>query len=119
MRTEANGPNHRGHARVEDRIRGAKDTGLANFPFHDFCANAAWLELVLSAQDLTAWTKLLCLEGELAAAEPKRSRFALWHTAGRLVRTGRRIILRVSATWPWVHELRAAFGRLAALALSA
>lgn len=26
---------HRGHARVEDRIRGAKDTGLDNLPFHD------------------------------------------------------------------------------------
>jgi hypothetical protein len=41
---------HRGHARVEDRIRGAKDMGLANFPFHDFTANA-WLMLVLIAQD--------------------------------------------------------------------
>jgi hypothetical protein len=86
MRTEANGPNHRGHARVEDRIRGAKDTGLANFPFHDFCANAAWLELVLSAQDLTAWTKLLCLEGELAAAEPKRLRFARAACCPRFIR---------------------------------
>jgi hypothetical protein len=49
---------HRGHARVEDRIRAGKDTGLANLPFQDFTANAAWLELVLIAQDLTAWTKL-------------------------------------------------------------
>jgi len=31
--------------------------GLANFPFHDFTANAAWLMLVLIAQDLAAWTK--------------------------------------------------------------
>jgi hypothetical protein len=110
---------HRGHARVEDRIRAAKDTGLANLPFHDFCANAAWVELVLLAQDLTAWTKRLCLEEELAAAEPKRLRFALWHVAGRLVRTGRRLILRLAADWPWVRQLQAAFGRLRALALSA
>ena len=27
---------HRGHARVEDRIRGAKDLGLRNLPFCDF-----------------------------------------------------------------------------------
>lgn len=109
---------HRGHARVEDRIRTGKDTGLANLPFHDFCANAAWLELVLTAQDLTAWTKRLCLTGELGAAEPKRLRYALWHTAGRLVHTGRRWILRLSADWPWVSELQAGFARLRALALS-
>ncbi len=43
---------HRARARVEDRIRAAKDCGLANLPFRDFDANAVWLELVLAAQDL-------------------------------------------------------------------
>jgi hypothetical protein len=38
---------HRGHARVEDRIRNAKQTGLMNFPCHDFENNAAWLAVVL------------------------------------------------------------------------
>jgi len=109
---------HRGHARVEDRIRCAKDMGLANLPFHDFTANAAWLEMVLVAQDLVAWTKALCLQGELATAEPKRLRFALWHTAGRLVRRGRKLILRLAADWPWAKELQGAFRRLHALALS-
>src|SRR5437764_512325 len=32
---------HRGHARVEDRIRCAKDTGLRNLPFYEFANNAA------------------------------------------------------------------------------
>ena len=36
---------HRGHARVEDRIRCGKDTGLQNLPFRDFCLNEVWLEL--------------------------------------------------------------------------
>src|SRR5581483_865309 len=31
---------HRAHARVEDRIRSAKDMGLRNLPFHAFAANA-------------------------------------------------------------------------------
>src|SRR6266850_1401152 len=35
---------HRGHARVENRIRAAKDLGLRNLPFCDFAANAAWVE---------------------------------------------------------------------------
>lgn len=43
---------HRAHARVEDRIRCAKDTGLENFPFRSFASNQVWLELVLAAQDL-------------------------------------------------------------------
>jgi hypothetical protein len=36
---------HRARARVEDRIRAAKQTGLENLPFRDFDANAVWLEL--------------------------------------------------------------------------
>ena len=48
---------HRGHARVEDRIRNAKQTGLANLPCHDFANNAAWLVTVLMACDLMAWTQ--------------------------------------------------------------
>jgi hypothetical protein len=38
---------HRARARVEDRIRAAKDCGLTNLPFRDFDANAVWLELVM------------------------------------------------------------------------
>lgn len=50
---------HRQHARVEDRIRQAKAAGLANLPCHGFDANAAWLEIVLAAADLVAWTQLI------------------------------------------------------------
>jgi hypothetical protein len=59
---------HRGHARVEDRIRAAKDSGLQNLPFRDFALNEVWLELCLATQDLIAWTKALSLEGELRGA---------------------------------------------------
>ena len=40
---------HRRHARVEDRIRAAKDTGLRNLPFHDAAANQVWLEIAILA----------------------------------------------------------------------
>lgn len=103
---------HRGHARVEDRIRCGKDTGLNNFPFHDFAANAAWLEIVMCASDLLAWTQLLCLDGELATAEPKRLRYCLLHAPARLAHHARRSVLRIAANWPWRHELRLAFVRL-------
>ena len=106
---------HRARARVEDRIRAAKDCGLSNLPFRDFDANAVWLELVLCAQDLLFLAQTLCLDGELARAEPKRLRYRLLHCAGRLAFHARRAMLRLPRTWPWAGELAAAFARLAAL----
>lgn len=106
---------HRGHARVEGRIRVAKDLGLRKLPFFDFTANAAWVELVLVAQDLLAWTKGLCLQGTLAAAEPKRLRYTLLHTAGRITRHARTTTLHLPRTWPWAQDLLAAFRRVRAL----
>src|SRR5215211_1517004 len=106
---------HRGRARVEDSIRAGKDTGMRNLPHHGFEHNQTWLETSLIAQDLLAWTKLICLTGELAKAEPKRLRHRLLHTAGRLVRHGRRTRLRLQADWPWAQALAAAFRRLRAL----
>jgi hypothetical protein len=106
---------HRARARVEDRIRAAKDCGLSNLPFRDFDANAVWLELVLCAQDLLFVAQTLCLDGELARAEPKRLRYRLLHCAGRLAFHARRAMLRLPRTWPWAGELAAAFARLAAL----
>ena len=50
---------HREHARVEDRIRQAKATGLRNLPCRGRDENAAWLETVLTALDLIVWTKLI------------------------------------------------------------
>jgi hypothetical protein len=45
---------HRAHARVEDRIRCAKNTGLNRLPSRQFAINAAWVELALTAADLIA-----------------------------------------------------------------
>jgi hypothetical protein len=106
---------HRGHARVEDRIKAGKDTGMDKLPFRDYAMNAVWLELSLIAQDLIAWTKALALEGELARSEPKRLRYRLLHVAGRLAFHARQAILHLDRDWPWARELATAFQRLAAL----
>jgi hypothetical protein len=105
---------HRQHARVEDRIRNGKDRGLRNLPCQDLHANAAWVELALAAADLTTWAQALCFTGDLRKAEPKRFRYRALHVAGRLVRTGRRLILRLDKNWPWATDLAAAFNRLRA-----
>ena len=106
---------HRQHAHVEDRIRNDKDTGLAKFPFKAFALNEVWLEIVMLAHDLIVWTQALCLDGELAKAEPKRLRYRLLHVAGRLAFSGRRAKLHLQNTWPWVEDLLAAFQKLKTL----
>jgi hypothetical protein len=106
---------HRARANTEDRIRAAKQTGLANLPFQGFDDNAVWLEISLLAQDLIAWTQRLALDDELAVCEPKTLRYRLLHTAARLAFHARKATLRLQRTWPWASALAAAFARLAAL----
>ena len=67
------------------------------------------------AVDLIAWTQHLLLSGDLAKAEPKTLRYRLLHVAARLTRGQRRLWLRIQRTWPWAHDLAAAFARLATL----
>jgi Transposase DDE domain group 1 len=108
---------HRSHARVEDRIRCGKDTGLGKFPSKKFAINAAWLTCSLTAIDLIAWTQTILLhhQADLARAEPKTLRYRLLHVAGRLVHGGRRTRLKIDRAWRWAHVLAAAFHRLRAL----
>jgi hypothetical protein len=103
---------HRGHARVEDRIRTGKDTGFGRFPSRVFSINAAWLQLALTGIDLLAWTQMLLLNGALATAEPKKLRYRLLHVAARITHTARQTRLRIAGTWPWATDLVTAFTRL-------
>lgn len=103
---------HRQRARVEDRIRDDKDTGLAKFPFKAFALNEVWLEIVMLAHDLIVWTQALTLDGDLAKAEPKRLRYRLLHVGARLAFSGRRGKLHLPAAWPWTEALKAAFEKL-------
>jgi hypothetical protein len=106
---------HRRRARVEDAIRVGKETGMRKMPFAAFDHNQAWLEVSLLAQTLLRWAAILCLDGELALAEPKRMRQHLLHVAGRIVRSGRRLTLRLPRSWPWAEALVASFTRLRGL----
>ncbi len=109
---------HRRRARCEDRIRCAKDTGLRNLPLHGFGQNQIWCELVAMACELLAWMQMLALDGPARAWEPKRLRLRLFTAAGRLVRGGRRLRLRLATTWPWATQITTAITRLQALAPS-
>ncbi|MEU5719306.1 IS1380 family transposase [Streptomyces sp. NPDC020403] len=106
---------HRLRARAEDRIRAARATGLRNLPLHRTAQNRIWLEIVQIALDLLAWMPMLALTGKARLWEPRRLRLRLFTTAGQLVTTGRRRILRLARHWPWTRHITAALDRLALL----
>jgi len=107
---------HRQHARVEDRIRQAKETGLRNLPCFHAAANAAWLEIVMTATDLIAWTKLLGFteHPELARCEIATFRYRVLHVAARITRGARQIRLRLDTTWRWAPAIADAWAQIRA-----
>ncbi len=106
---------HRRRARCEDRIRCAKDTGLRNLPLHGYAQNKIWCEIVALACELLAWTQMLALTGAARRWEPRRLRLRIFSAAGRIVRGGRRLRLRLAAQWPWARDITAGIARLQAL----
>jgi Transposase DDE domain group 1 len=104
---------HRRRARCEDRIRIAKDSGLTNFPLHDFNQNQIWLAIVALAVEITAWMQMLALAGHDARRwEPKRLRLRLFSIAGRLTDHARHRCLHLSRNAPWAALLTEAITRL-------
>ncbi len=102
---------HRAHARVEDRIRTGKDTGLGHLPSRHQNINEVWVELALIAADLLALAQsmLLTCEPELHRAEPKTLRYRLLHVTARITRGQRKVFLRLAEHWPWALALARTF----------
>jgi hypothetical protein len=107
---------HRRRARCEDRIRCAKDTGLRNLPLHGYDQNKIWCEIVALACELLAWTQMLAFTGPARRWEPRKLRLRVFSAAGRIVRGGRRLRLRIAARWPWAEQITAGITRIQALA---
>jgi hypothetical protein len=108
---------HRLRARCEDRIRAAKDTGLANLPLHALDANALWCHLVMLSAEITAWAQMLALHDTKARRwEPKRLRTRIFETAARISSHARRTVLHLAATAPETPLILKGLGRLALLA---
>ncbi len=108
---------HRRRARAEDRIRCAKDSGLANLPLHNFASNQIWCAVVALAGELVAWMQTLAFTEHPARRwEPKRLRLRLLSLAGRLSVSGRRRLLHLAATAPWVDVALTGLRRLDVLA---
>ncbi len=100
---------HRAHARVETRIRHAKDTGIGRFPSREYAINQAWAIATSIAADLIAWLRLLALPEKLHGCEPKALRYRLLHVPARLTHGARKRRLRFPATWPWATDILTVF----------
>ena len=107
---------HRQHARVEDRIRQGKATGLGKFPCADAEENDAWLECAMAAADLVCWSKLICFADDdgLARCEIASFRYKILHMATRITSSGRVVRLRLDRSWSWVKALALGFETLRA-----
>jgi hypothetical protein len=109
---------HRRRARVEDRIRAAKDTGLRNLPLHELDQNRIWQAVVALACDITAWTQMLALTDHPARRwEPKRLRLRIFSLPADLARHARTVVLHLPAHAPWADLVITGVTRLRALAI--
>jgi hypothetical protein len=80
---------------VHDVVKNELAGGV--MPSKYFGANAAWLRLVVIAHNVLTALKRLALPAEWLRARPKRLRFLIFNTAGRLVQHARKMVLRLAA----------------------
>jgi hypothetical protein len=81
---------------VHDVVKNELAGGV--MPCKYFGANAAWLRLAVISHNVLTALKRLALPAELMRARPKRLRFLIFNTAGRLVHHARQVMLRVAAS---------------------
>ena len=80
---------------VHDVVKNELAGGV--MPSKYFGANAAWLRLAVITHNVLTALKRLALPAELLRARPKRLRFLIFNTAGRLVEHARKVILRLAS----------------------
>lgn len=86
------------------------DLAAGVLPCGRFGSNAAWLRLAILAHNVLTALKRLALPPELLAARPKRLRFLIFNTPGRLVHHARKVLLRLAARRErlaeWIEAMR-------------
>jgi hypothetical protein len=108
---------HRAKANLENQIKEAKlGLGLDNLPCKSFHGNWTYLLVTLLAFNLLAWLKLLALPERERTSYAKRLRFRFIAVAATLGRSGRRLILRLSADYPLLGDFVATLQRIRGLA---
>jgi hypothetical protein len=89
------------------------ELGGGGVPSRYFGVNAAWWQLVILTATVLTALKRLALPEDWQPLRPRRLRFLLFHSAGRLVRHGRQLFLRIARAHPGTEALVRARERLA------
>lgn len=94
---------HRDHAIVEQVIADLKAGPIAHLPSGTFTANAAWLVCAVITHNLLRAAGHLA-GGAFARARTTTVRARLVLTPARIVRSARRVRLRLPTRWPWAEH---------------
>lgn len=107
---------HRGKAGTVEHTHHVlkNELAAAALPSGKFGANAAWFRLNVLTYNLLSALKRLALPGDLSAARPKRLRFLVFNTVGKVIQHARCTLLRLTAA---VQQELLVFARSNILAL--
>lgn len=102
---------HRGKAGTIEAVHDVvkNELGGGVMPCGRFGANAAWLRLAVLSYNVLTAMKRLALPPELLTARPKRLRFLIINTPGKLVHHARRTLLRLVRSWNRFGHWQGAF----------
>src|SRR3954447_16595089 len=110
----------RGRCGKSEEVHAVMKADLAGgrMPSGLFGANAAWWTIMILAHNLNAVMKRLVLGSAWLARRMKALRFALINLPGRIIRHGRRLIIRVGAAGETLALLLSARRAILALAVA-
>jgi hypothetical protein len=105
---------HREKAGTIEAVHDVLKNELAGgvLPCGRYGANAAWFRLAVITHNVLTAMKILALPPELRRARPKRLRFLIFNTPGKLVHHARKIVLRLARTWARFSNWKHAFEQL-------
>ena len=104
----------------EEAIRQLKeDFGMNHAPLQSFCANWLWWQASALAYNVARWVRVLALPEPFSTCRGKRLRASFFNVAARVVRTGRRIHLRLPRAYRHASAFMAAVTRLRELPMFA
>jgi hypothetical protein len=105
---------HREKAGTIEAVHDVLKNELAGgvMPCGRFGSNAAWFRFTVLTYNVLAGMNRLALPPELHEARPKRLRFVIFHTPGKLIHHARRVVLRLAQTLNRFTGWHRALGRL-------
>lgn len=88
--------------------------GIAGWrmPVAEFIGNSAWLEIARLAWNLGKWIAQLALPGEVVRWEWKRFRRHFVYIAAKVLKTGRRLVVRLAGSHRYLPDILTAHARL-------